>query len=180
MRKTTIETNARGDSVIELKRVFTVLASDVGAAITLAEELDNRFSRRSLVPTLIAFIEGTTFQLASVCVASAPLEVRIFSADEFATLREEKGHHQCFKSRIKTALRCFAKIHDTTFEPQFDDVWQALVNANNIRDRITHPKSMSALNVSDSNTRELAAASQWYQRTVEALQEACETADAAR
>lgn len=173
------ERNARSDALDKLKHTYAVLSSDLAAAVTLANELDNQFARRTLVRTLFAFIEGMTHQLASVAIASAPLELGIFSADELAILRDEQGHRQRFRDRIKTVLRLYARIHGATFEPEMDAGWTALCKANDLRDRLTHPKGAASLQVSKEDCRNtIAAASQWYQVTVAALLKTCEAADA--
>lgn len=79
----------RGEAVTQLKATFKILAEDVAAAVTLAKTEDTQFARRTLVRTLLAFVEGVVNQLSSVSVASAPPETHIFSLQELAALRAE-------------------------------------------------------------------------------------------
>jgi hypothetical protein len=72
---------------------------------------------------------------------------------------------------LKFAFSIFAACNDAAFEVKADTRgWNAFVNSQKVRNRLTHPKSSSALEVSDKEVKDVREASRWF---VETLKEVC-------
>jgi hypothetical protein len=180
----------RGEAVTELKATFEALAADVNAAVAFARAEDTQFSKRTLIRTFAAFVEGIVNQLSVVSVASAPLESGVFSLVEISALTErsfdvnEKGEVQerpakiSLKRRLRLAFRCYPRIHGAEFELDIGATgWSDLCCAILIRNRITHPTSVHSLALSDEDMGRIGSASSWFQDQLLALLRSCETAD---
>jgi hypothetical protein len=180
----------RSAAVSDLKATFSLLKGDLDAAVALGKRDDTQFARRTLIRTLFAFVEGLTNQLSSVAAASATMTSGILSSEELAALREEsyevddegrvrtRATQIAIRRRVRLALRCYPRIHGSTFTADFGGVgWEQFQGALRIRNRLTHPRTERDLSVSDADMSTVGAASGWYQDTVLTLLTACQAAD---
>ena len=179
----------RAAAVDELKRVYSTLGADVDLALELGRRDPGQFAHRTLFRTYFAFVEGLAFQLRNVTLASLQ-DTDFLTPGELALLREERFQlnrkgvpeaRENFQSALPGLLfsiRCYAKNHGATYEPKTGDAgWDAMQKAVDIRDRLTHPKSAAGLEVTEDDSRQLAAAAAWWKRTLLEMLTACGEAD---
>jgi hypothetical protein len=180
----------RNEAVDQLKSVWTVLSADLDCAVAYGQEDNSPYAQRALVRTFFAAVEGLSFQLRQVTIAS--LEGTDFlSTAELTLLREErftldrKGRPKIstaylpFPESLLFSLSTYAKIHGASFEvDRVDSGWQAFLVAAELRDRVTHPKDASSLTPSNAQLQALMDASRWWQATLLSLFRVCGEADA--
>lgn len=179
----------RSESVDELKRVYAVLNTDLQLARKATLNDPSEFNKRTLIRTCAALVEGLSYQLRQVTLATLK-ETNLLSDGELAILQEtkhqlseqgqvkEKGNFQSTLPMLLFTLRVFAKNHGASFSPNTsDNGWNSLRNAFALRDRLMHPKSFEDLHVSDEAGAEFTAGIQWWDSSVASLLAACDTAD---
>jgi hypothetical protein len=179
----------RAESVDELKRVYAVLNADLKMAQQATLKNPSEFNKRTLVRTCAALVEGLSYQLRQVTLASLK-DTNLLSEGELAILQQtkhqlsvqgqvrEKDNFQSTLPMLLFTLRVYAKNHGASFSPNtFDNGWSCLRKAFTLRDRLMHPKSFEDLHVSDEAGADFTAGIQWWDSAVESLLAACEAAD---
>jgi hypothetical protein len=179
----------RAASITELQRVFTVLGEDLDRAVELGKQAPGQFALRTLYRTYFSFIEGVSFQLRQVSLATLK-DTDLVTHAELALLREErfqlnsKGipepreNFQSFLPNLLFSIRCYVKQHGASYEPNIGVVgWESMRKAVAVRDRLTHPKSGEGLTVSQEDERHLVAAAGWWKKTMLEMFAACGEAD---
>jgi len=180
----------RIEAVNELKSVFTVLLNDLENALELGRANPSQFAHRTLFRTYFAYVEGLSFQLRQVTLASLQGTDLLTSA-EIALLREErfqldgKGvpeareNYQQVLRNLLFSLRCYVKNHGATYQPDTSqNGWESMREAVAVRDRLTHPKSASGLEVTEDDVQHFVAGAAWWKRTLLEMFAACGEADA--
>lgn len=179
----------RATAVDELKRVYRVLLDDLEEALTLGRENPTPFAHRTLFRTYFALVEGVGYQLRQVTLAT--LQHTHFLTDgELAVLREQrfrlnsKGepkeceNFQAVVPNLLFSIRCYVKNHGATYSPDTGvKGWHSLQEAIKIRDRLTHPKSASGLEVTDEDLQTFAEGAAWWKKTLTDMFAVCERAD---
>lgn len=181
----------RADAVEQLKSVYGILSADMDAAVAYSDKHSSPFAHRTVVRTLFSLIEGLAFQLRQVTVASLEPHSGSLTTAELTLLREEryflnnKGepetgeNFQRFLPNLLFTIRSYGKNHGATFQADTSARgWQAMQHAVNIRNRITHPKSIADLTLSEQDQRHLIDASAWWKKTLFEMFDACDKADA--
>jgi hypothetical protein len=179
----------RSEAVEELKRVYTTLNSDLEAARTATLQNPTDFNKRTLVRTCAALIEGLSYQLRQVTLASMQ-NTELLTEGERAILKEtkyqvsakgaveERDNFQSTLSMLLFSLIIYAKNHGASFSPNTsDNGWNCLRNAFALRDRLMHPKSVQDLHVADDAGDEFTAGVEWWDNTIIDLLAACDEAD---
>ena len=180
---------SRANAVDELKRVYALLKSDLDVAQGVTVQEPSDFNKRTFVRTCAALVEGLSYQLRQVTLATLK-ETKYLSEGESAVLREtkyqlsekgeirERNDFQATLPMLLFSLRVYAKNHGATFSPNTgDNGWNCLRKAFTLRDRLMHPKSLDDLNISDEEGAEFTAGIQWWDSCVMSLLEACDAAD---
>jgi hypothetical protein len=91
---------------------------------------------------------------------------------------EASDNFQSVVPNLLFTIRCYLKSHGASFTPDISHRgWEALQCAVGVRNRITHPKSIADLVLTDEDLQKLVEASQWWKRTVLGMLEACQEAD---
>jgi len=179
----------RAEAVEELKRVYAALNADVVTAHAAVMQSGTEFNQRTLIRTYFAHIEGLAYQLRKVTLAS--LEGTEFLSDgDRAILKEERfqlspqgsaearDNFQTMLPTLLFSLRVYAKNHGATFVPRTgDNGWSCLRKAVDIRDRLTHPKSLADLVVTEKDGAIFAAGVKWWNDSLRELFAECEKAD---
>ena len=162
-------------SINEMNLMVEILFEDL---ITSAKLLsgESQFSRRSYVRTLFALIEGMVYQMKRVALCAYEADQVEFNEAEISILKEEtyelttKGTAKSRQGYPKTlenilfAFYVYGKVFKSIFEPDVrSNGWQSLQQAMKIRNRITHPKNINDMNISDEDIKILDNASKWFQ-----------------
>ncbi len=86
-----------------------------------------------------------------------------YSIDDKGQLRQEPPKTS-LKQRALFALNMRARVTQTQIDPKNDPGWNQFTKATKIRNRITHPKKESDLNVSNDDYSTVVEAIQWFVR----------------
>lgn len=147
------------------KRVLC-LSKDVGRCNSALRRAPNdQFWRRSIIKNLFALLEGQLFGMKAIAFHQFGLREVEFSAAELTMLQEqryklnEKGeacsstdNYQKLFSNYQFAFKCFAKSHGSSFQLNNGKIAK-LKQLEAIRNRLTHPKRLNALDVSDDELK---------------------------
>jgi len=179
----------RADAVAQLKQTWAILKADLDAAVAYGRNENTPYAQRSLVRTFFAAVEGLSYQMRQVTLASLA-GTDLVTEQEIQLLREvrysldQKGRPKeapCFlpfPESLLFSLSIYAKNHGAKFEvDKSQRGWQALRHATQVRNNVTHPKKPEALSLSDADLQALMDASHWWQATLLSLFKACDEAD---
>lgn len=182
----------RAKAVNELKAVFKLLQDDVTRVVEYGEVNSTPYAHRMFIRAEFALLEGLLYQMRRVTLASLaetdllrPEEVTLlsevrFSLDEKGRIKEKEQFENFLPSMLFT-LRMYAKNHGAKFEATTGEAgWDAMQKAVRIRHRVTHPKSVACLDLSEQDMAVVFLASHWWERTVLNLFQACSEADSSR
>jgi hypothetical protein len=160
----------RGQSVRD--SFVLTLVGDVISAMGRRDADDTQANRRDLIRTLFAAVEGLTWSFKTEIVEIAR-SVDVLSNEEEQALSElsfsvtgqgKIATQQRFvplPALIRMAARLATKIN-RSFAPRFDGVgWRKFQQAVKVRNRITHPKKESDLDISDADMEESLGALFW-------------------
>lgn len=180
----------RGEAVQGLKAVYATLREDFTKAAEQEKvEEPTQYHLRMRVRAEFALLDGLLYQLRQITLATLRAEGGL-EAEEVVLLREMQyrlggngqisswERYESFLSLLPFTLRMYAKNHGTRFEPDLDDEgWEAMKEYVDIRDRIAHPKSSGALELSRHDLDQVYLASEWWQENLIALFRECGEAD---
>ncbi len=157
-----------------------VLLDDVSATIDELMRADTQLNRRAFVRSLFALIEGGTFLLKQYALEINKMGITKkgvghFSQAELALLQEEqydltdKGEvrtQQKFlrpTENVRFTFSALAKAQKLSHKPDVSgEGWQSFKKAINIRNRITHPRRESDLEITDGELKIIRKAFAWY------------------
>lgn len=179
----------RSDAVDEMKKVFAVLEADVDAALAEGRREDTPYAQRALVRAHFAAVEGLSFQLRQVTIATlqgtsllTPIELALLKEETYSI--NEAGRPRASEKFLKFpesflfSMRCYAKNHGAEFDVDTGGAgWQAMREANAVRNRVTHPKSLESLTLTEGDLTALVNAAEWSRATLLELFKKCEEAD---
>ena len=169
--------------------MYAVLKDDFSRAKAAVLGDPSAFHKRNFVRTTFALMDGFAFQLRQVTLATLE-NTDLVSDGDRAILREERYHlssqgipevkenFQKTLPMILFSLRVYAKNHGSDFTPDTSlNGWNCLRQAVEIRDRVTHPKSMTDLDINDDVGHVFAEGVHWWDDMLGRLLESCESAD---
>lgn len=175
----------------EYNEIIDVLGADANnAEQEWRRDPSNQFRRRSFIRAGFAYIEGHLYQLKQLALAldnfkldlragdtkkNAWIEGTMLTPGERMVLAEEtfevddkgKVYPQTrfvrLDKNIKLAFRAFAKAYSIDFPIDFGVAeWGDFKTAIDIRNRITHPKGVADLKVSDAEMQVVDRGLGWY------------------
>lgn len=155
------------------------LAQDVRVSASALAAQDTQAHRRSYVRTVFASIEGTANHLKIIALERGVASPTLFSNAEIAILREEayalnaKGEAYVQPRFLRTednlvfALRMYMRDLPAAFEiDRGGRGWQSFIQALSIRHRVTHPRRVADLEISDDEMKHVHGAYAWFNYTV--------------
>jgi len=132
--------------------------------------------RRLLVKSVFSFIEAVTFMVKTLALL-ADEEAPRLSPGEVALAREEayelresgsvrvRPARLRSKDNLRLAFKLIAKANELDYDLDVSGTaWQALQRALHVRDRLTHPKRMADLDVTEDEARAAIEAFEWVDR----------------
>jgi hypothetical protein len=153
-----------------LRDLMTTLDEDVRRFRVAADGPE----RRALVRSVFACIEGTTFGFRSVALYLARMRNIPLTVGEIAMAREvtyalnTKGQVEerhvfiPILANLRFALTLLAKVAGAPYEfPADDSNFEQLQKAQRVRNRLTHPRSSSDLEVSGEEQSLVIKAGEW-------------------
>lgn len=163
------------ESICEMNLMVEVLFEDLIASAKLLSD-NSQFSRRAYVRTLFALIEGMVYQMKKVALCAYESDQVEFTDAEISILKEEtyeltkKGAAKSVQRYPKTlenirfSFYAYAKVFKSNFILDVDNNgWQSLNEVMKIRNRITHPKNIKDISISDKDIKVIDQAAKWFQ-----------------
>jgi hypothetical protein len=163
---------------------MVLLQDDVIRSQQLVEELgvDSDFGRRTLVRAVFALVEGTLSSMRVRVQGHAASGAAALSDSERLALREaapqvddrgevvDRPQFVPLASAVRLTLRLYARVFGCQREPDYSGSgWQAFRSAVDIRNRLTHPRGLADLEVSDVHLVAVNAAYDWFLASTAAL-----------
>ena len=155
------------------------LTDDVLIAGETIRIRDTQAGRRSYTRAVFAAIEGTANHLKILALQWAAENPRLFSNAEIALLREEgyalnaKGEAYTQPRFIRTednlvfALRMYMRDLPAEFEiDRGGRGWQSFLDGLGVRHRVTHPREIEDLRITDEEMETIQSAFEWFSYTV--------------
>jgi hypothetical protein len=152
----------------------TVLRQDM---LDCAKLPKTESAERSFVRAAFAMIEGSVFNLKQIALALSRHGKGNFSQAELVMLEEvsydldDKGITKSqirfipLSKNIRFAFSSAARAFGVAYELRVDDAgWSTFKDALLIRNRITHPKFIADLKLSDKEVQTVADAGEWFLR----------------
>lgn len=179
----------RAEAVSQLKNVWAILNSDLDAAIQYVRKYNTQYAQRAMVRTWFALVEGLSYQLRQVTLASlqgtdflSPSEVVLLN--EMRHSVSDKGYPKTseqflpFPQSLLFSIRAYVKNHGAKYEADMKlPGWSAMLHAAKVRNRVTHPKSVTALELSEEDLEAVVEAAKWWKATMLGMFSACKEAD---
>ncbi len=169
----------------QLGEVLAVFRDDLAVYKEIAKADFPPFWGRAIVRSVFAGIEGLCYRYKQVALAAAALKNIDLTSAEMAMLREEayglndKGEAESTKSKLRTApnvvfsLKMLARARGGSYEIDTNCTgWQAFKTSMRVRDRITHPKDASDLQVTEEEAETILTAAIWFLDEERAISEA--------
>ena len=179
----------RSEAVTELQNTWRVLDADLDSAAVAENADESQYAKRALVRAFFAQVEGLSYQLRQVTIASlrdtgqlSPAEVQLLrevreSIDDRGNVREVTSYLS-FPDSVLFSMKIYVKNHGAKFDIDKNHPgWSAFKQATQTRHRVTHPKNAASLEIADSDVRNLETASSWWQEQLLAMFAACHEAD---
>jgi len=177
-------------AMVELQKT---LNKDSDEALELFRFATPEFCTRTIVRTLSAEFEAMIFFLAELLVKLNCIDSKVFnlSPEELNVLKSESlmikrngdisvtQKFYPFQERMLFVLKMAAKILNPDAMPNTNDSnWANVKSFIKIRNRLTHPKSLSDLHITDNEVDDLNGAQDWVRASVSAIFTAGATGEA--
>ena len=165
-----------------LRDTYNELISDVEHAKSLdTNTYSEGFIKRTYTRAYFAMVEGVIAQLSSLAIQINGVEQRL-STDEIALLSllepfvgdngrvKTRKRKTPMKQLLLHTLKSFCKVVESDVNVDIGNHrWEDFLHSIRIRDRLTHPKNLDSLNVSDDDMMKLGRANEWFRDTVASI-----------
>jgi hypothetical protein len=151
----------------------------------LKKDYTDQFWRRVMVRNLFVLLEACSYGMKQAALHRHRLLEIDFSNAEIALLSEEKytlddgepktskENFQQFVPSLKFAFKCFAKTFELVFA--LDMTTSPLKEFQRLRNRITHPKKLPELSISDPEVQKAKQVWKWFTGEFQRLMKGMET-----
>jgi hypothetical protein len=164
----------------ESGELIDLLLEDVKSSLSIySERRDDQFMRRNFVRTFFAAIEGHIYRMKQDAILYHENEQQIFKPEEVNLLKEksyedkvdkqgkanrkEKDTYISFLPNFRFSIECYIKSLKSNYNFDFSsNGWECLQKTVEIRNNITHPKSVSNMKIEDSDMEKVNTAFNWY------------------
>jgi hypothetical protein len=152
-----------------------ILSDDVRRHISESHDQDDAFVRRGFVRCVCAYMEGVTHVMKQAALIQHQSNGSLFTPSEILLLSEvgadlkENGTVVEKKTKLSTlpnlrfAFLSFAKAQGIDLAIDFSGAeWGAVRRAFEVRGKLMHPKSLSDLEISDAEAKNVLMAGEWF------------------
>jgi len=179
----------RDQAVRELQATWAVLNADIDEAVAYGRAQNTPYAQRALFRAFFALVEGLSFQLRQITVASLD-GIPLLSEEELFLLKErvhridESGRPKSadlylqFPQSLLFSIGTYVKNHGAQFSVETSgNGWQAFKISCAVRNRLMHPKSSDSLAPTNDELQALTEASRWWHATLLAMFRVCDESD---
>jgi hypothetical protein len=180
MNKTAGERQAEVAAFLE--RIRGTFIDDVREARLRVDASDLQFDRRAYIRAVFASVEGMVFEFKRVLLVAHDGGILKLTPAEAAILREEtydlsetgkpvvRTKYSSLLPTLRFAVSLFGRMLGVQYEPAVDGAgWQAFRQALEIRNRVTHPRSLEEGQLSDEDLKVVHQANDWYEGVLKGL-----------
>jgi hypothetical protein len=133
----------------------------------IAQKQDTALNRRNFVRAAFAAIDGIIFYIKQDCLNRYKEAPYLYSPEELVQIFRKRSLDDSFHFAVIMVTKKSMPEFKLDRESQN---WRNFVTAKDIRNRITHPKTIKELGISDQDLRVVKAAFDWVNETaIEAL-----------
>jgi hypothetical protein len=169
------------DDDVEMLNAFAVaLSADIEEARKALDDNDSQFLRRGYIRALFAAIEGMTHFLKQYALEEGGrYRGSHYSDAEIAMLKEEsytvnsKGQASIqvkfipIEDNFRFALDMFMRVYGTSLALELGGVgWHSFKKSLAIRNRITHPRRLADLAITDKELSAVRETHTWFDGTI--------------
>ena len=159
-----------------LQETFSILEKDLAFAREQWQKSDTPYTRRTLVRTSTALMEGLVNQMGDFILETIDCGVEfLFTSAELSILKEEtyslnkKGevdsrvNFQPFLPKLLHTAHCYMRLFGEDFNANTGVYgWECMQSLVKTRNRLMHPKGACDLEVSDKNFEMAQNAVEWF------------------
>lgn len=156
--------------------LLKVLTADIACCENKLDGEDKQFWRRAYIRTSYSLIEGfcdlvreKTFHFAATLGDNGRINVTDIYLLSDETYRisnngkiEPEVQRVPFINRVAFTIRMFAKYANVPLEVFGESGWEQFKKATGVRNRLTHPKSMEDLTITDEDLRVFHIGRDWF------------------
>jgi hypothetical protein len=159
-----------------IKAIETVGDDVIKTRVAVAHE-DTPLARRTYVRTVFSYIEAWMFATKQMClsahrfrhVAYPPADLAILREESYSLARDGEAIVQTkylkLDKHFRFVFRVFARSVNSNYQLNVQDPgWGAFLQSITLRNRLTHPRSVTDLEVSDEDFETMDRARGWFQR----------------
>jgi hypothetical protein len=173
----------------ESMKLLNALSADIEYCYDKLEKEDSQFWRRTYIRAVFAFAESFIFRMKQAALDINKLHDGLFNEAEVAFLQEadareyiinRKGEVEAqarkrlipFESNFKFAFKVYGRAFNSSYTPDLGDGgWDAFREALEVRHRLTHPKFIHQLDISDDELERIEKGVTWFRKvTLELFQ----------
>lgn len=160
--------------------LFGTLHDDVIHSLMELKKTNTQFMRRTHIRALFAFIEGCVYMIKQeVFIHQKYKRQPNLTPEEMILLKEETPYlerngkvkkmpkYVDLLSNVRFTIECYKKTSNLNHELDVSGKsWKSFHNSLKVRDRITHPKNSSDMEISDNELKESFLAFSWFRQIV--------------
>lgn len=165
---------------LEYLKLLDILITDVECSIEKFNQDDNQFTRRSFIRNVFSFIEGNINMLKQeILVKLKHSRIIKLEPEEILVLKEESPQvekngkikattkYVDLLTNIRVTFRYYTKIFDFKYDLDVSkQYWQIFQSSLKVRNRITHPKVESDMDISNQELVETYISYFWFKQCV--------------
>src|SRR6267142_3548125 len=163
------------DSLQHLSELHEIQVKDVQYwRAEMEKNEESQSLRRALCRSIFSLIEGTSYLLKKSALDVEDAK-QIFTNADFALLNDEgyeldsRGYAKVIRKHLPTlanirySMEAFSKSNHSKYSPNCSGQgWQDIQLAYEIRNRLTHPKSTTDLNLTKKDMKTIEGAYKWF------------------
>jgi len=159
----------------ELFQLEKALYGDVTAMLEAYKKRPERSTKRAIIREMFAYVEAIIFLLGQAAAhQDVEHDLSLLSDGEREVLRPERyeltgagaklrANKPSLTDALRFSFKMFGKVHELGFELDTKcPEWNKLLSTQRMRDRLAHPKSLSAIDVSDEELSVATEAFEWF------------------
>jgi hypothetical protein len=160
--------------------LFGTLHDDVIHSLMELKKTDTQFMRRTHIRALFAFIEGCIYMIKQEAFIHQKYKREPnLTPEEMILLNKEtpflekngkvkkRPNYVDLLSNVRFTIECYKKTSNLNYELDVSGKsWQSFRNSLKVRDRITHPKNSSDMEISDNELKESFLTFSWFRQIV--------------
>jgi len=166
----------------DINEFLSLLEDDRLNSASILQANDNQYTRRTYVRAFFSNTEGLIQSLRHRVLDDIKNFGGPFTTAEIAILKEEayalsrngdattQKRHSKTEDLMKFVIKMSAKAYETKFDLNLSNKgWESFLASLEIRNRVTHPRNVEDLTITDSDLTTVRQAETWLHSTIDSL-----------